>query len=178
MDGYQQIQASFLIFSLGFIILSPVGKRRIHWPHGNPNADAWQLDAEAGLIVVRRNHPLVASARGGCQGWDVWIEGRYLGAVGTCSLSELAELPRKRLKSAARRACCARHQDFSKGVAASRPGWGGRRAGAGRKPKGQARRVYFSAMLDPHTLERIDRLRGAASRGEFIDRLVAAWGEP
>ena len=160
-----------------FIILSPVGKRKIHWPHGNPNSDAWQLDSEAGLIVIRRNHPPIISARGGCQGWDVWIEGRYLGAIGSCSLSELAELPRKRLKSAARRACCARHQDFSKGAAASRPGWGGPRQGAGRKLKGQSCRVYFTAMLDPRTLERIDRLRGDASRGEFIDRLVAAFGK-
>jgi hypothetical protein len=32
-------------------------------------------------------------------------------------------------------------------------------------------------MLDPRTLERIDRLRGLSSRGEFIDRLVAALGK-
>ena len=168
---------ALLIFYLNFIMILVVRKQRIHWPHGNPNTDAWQINAEAGSIVVRRNHPLVTSARGGCQGWDVWIEERYLGAIGTRSLSELAELPRERLESAARAACCARHQDFSASAAAASSSWGGRRKGAGRKAKGQARRVYVTAMVDPRTLERIDQLRGAASRGQFLDSLVAALNE-
>ena len=148
-----------------------MGRRRIHWPHGNPTSDAWQLEAEAGQLVARRNHIFVNRQRGGCQGWDVWLDGTFLGVIGTRSLSELAELPRETILQAARRACCALYQDFSQASRLRAP-WGGARPGAGRKPIGAAKRVSLTAMVAPTTLERIDRLRGETSRGQFLDHVL------
>lgn len=149
-------------------------KRRIYWPYGNPESDAWQLEAVAGPLVVRRNHPLVRTGRPACQGWDVWLAGRYVGAFTACSLLDLAELPRRQLKASARAACCARHHDYSTGSSASRPNWGGRRPNAGRRPTGDAKRVDLATTVDRATLALIDDLRGSASRGQFLDRVVRA----
>ena len=69
-------------------------KRRVYWPHGNPQFDAWQFESPAGILVVRRNHPL-ATKDGSCHGWDIWLGEAPLGAVGSRSLTELASLFRE-----------------------------------------------------------------------------------
>jgi len=144
-------------------------KRRVYWPYGNPQFDAWEVASKAGRLIVRRNHVLVRREGQSCQGWDVWLRDRYLGAVGSRSLAELATLPRSGLKSLA--------ADFSSDPAsapkpARKSGWGGRRPNAGRPIKAVARRVDLATTVDRRTLELIDRHRGEASRGEFLDRLV------
>jgi hypothetical protein len=148
-------------------------KRRIYWPYGNPHFDAWEIQIDAGPLVVRRNHPLARREGESCQGWDLWLGHKYLGAVGSRSLSELATLSQSRLKSLALPACCGRHGEFDRGaVKVSRPGWGGRRANAGRRPRDVERRVELGTTVARQTLELIDRHRGESSRGEFLDRLV------
>jgi hypothetical protein len=148
-----------------------VKKRRVYWPHGNPQFDAWQFDSPAGTLVVRRNHPL-ATKDGSCHGWDVWLDEAPLGAIGSRSLSELATLSREHLEALARAACCGRYHDFSPPRPARR---GGLRPGAGRKRKGEALRVRITTTVDPSTLELIDRLRGESSRGELLDRILQTY---
>lgn len=145
-------------------------KRRTLWKYGNPAFDAWQMAGAAGDLVVRRNHaPATGSSR--CQGWDVWLDGRHLGAVGVRTLAELASESREGLERIALAACCGQHSEYLIDES-PRPTWGGARSGAGRKPKGEDRRVDLSTSVDPRTLELIDRLRGERSRGEYLDRLV------
>jgi hypothetical protein len=145
-------------------------KRRIYWPYGNPASDAWQLEAAAGPLVVRRNH-VPATSAGRCQGWDVWLDGAHLGAIGSRTLSELATESREGLETIALAACCGRHSEFVSGEV-PKPTRGGARAGAGRKPKGERRRVDLSTSVDPRTLEVLDQLRGSSSRGQYLDLLL------
>jgi hypothetical protein len=147
-------------------------KHRIYWPLGNPKTDAWEVECKAGCLVVRRNHPLIRQGSTNCQGWDVWLNGNYLGAIGSLSLTELAQLSSQRLKTAALAACCGRHADFSPITKKSHSGWGGRRANSGRRFKAAERRVKLDTSVDPSTLKFIDQHRGIASRGEYIDMLV------
>ena len=147
-------------------------KRRVYWPHGNPQFDAWQVESPAGILVVRRNHPL-ATKNGSCHGWDIWLGEAPLGAIGSRSLTELASLSREQLDLLARAACCGRHRDFSPERPSRR---GGARPGAGRKPKGDALRVRLTTTVDPSTLAIIDAERGEHSRGEYLDRVLRAQG--
>jgi hypothetical protein len=148
-------------------------KQRIYWPYGNPNFDAWMVEASAGKLVIRRNHPLMMSGKSNCQGWDVWLEGQYLGAIGSCALKELTLLSEPQLKGLLLSACCGKHKDFTlKPVSVRKSGWGGRRPNAGRPCKARFRRVDLATTVDQRTLEFIDQHRGATSRGEFIDLLV------
>ncbi len=148
-------------------------KRRIYWPYGNPHYDAWEITSPAGQLVVRRNHALVKSGSRQCQGWDLWLNGKHLGAVGSRPFSDLGSLSRRSLKSLVRSACCGRYEEFIPGTPLkSRPGWGGPRPNAGRPPKGETKRVKFSTTIDRRTSEFIDQQRGDSSRGEYLDRLV------
>ena len=147
-------------------------KRRIYWPSGHPQHDAWELASPAGQLVVRRNHELVDRGRRQCQGWDVWLNGKHLGAIGSRTLAEVGQLSGRTLKQLAQAACCGRYQEFSGLSGASRPNWGGRRANAGRPCKGNDKRIILSTTVDRATVELIDRRRGEASRGEYLDRLV------
>jgi hypothetical protein len=151
-----------------------VKKRRVYWPQGNPQFDAWQIDSPAGTLVVRRNHEL-ATKNGSCHGWDVWLDASPLGAIGSRSLSELAALSREQLDALARTACCGRHRDYDAQEPAPRRR-GGAREGAGRKLMGESHRVRLTTTVDQSTLELIDRLRGESSRGEFLDRALRAQG--
>ena len=56
-------------------------KRRINWSWGNPAFFSWAIDCPAGLLVVRHNHAPARSGRRRCEGWDLWLDGRYLGAA-------------------------------------------------------------------------------------------------
>ena len=148
-------------------------KRRIYWPYGNPRFDAWEIASPAGRLVARRNHPLVRHGSRYCQGWDLWLNGKHLGAVASPAVGELAQLSRRELKALARPACCGRYEEFNSGTPLkSRPGWGGQRPNAARPPKGEAKCVRLSTTQDRRTVELIDRRRGAASRGAYLDRLV------
>jgi hypothetical protein len=49
---------------------------------------------------------------------------------------------------------------------------GGARPNAGRKTRGEDKRVQISAMVEPHTLESIDQERGERSRGQYLDWLM------
>jgi hypothetical protein len=150
----------------------PMQKHRINWPYGNPIFDAWELAAAAGTLVVRRNHALQQGQKN-CQGWDIWLDRKYLGACSSCTLAELAALSRPRLKAIALIACCGQHADFPWGaVWRARPGWGGARPRAGRHCKAKERRVNLMTTVDRQTLELIDSQRGTNSRGEYIDLLV------
>jgi hypothetical protein len=150
-----------------------VKKRRIYWPSGNPRFDAWEVESPAGQLVARRNHPLVSSGPRQCQGWDLWLDGKHLGAVASRAIAELAGLSRRELKSLSRPACCGRHAEFTPEAAhAARSGWGGRRPNAGRPPKGEARRVRLSTTIARRTVELLDRRRGEQSRGEYLDDLI------
>lgn len=144
-------------------------KRRVYWPHGNPQFDAWQIESPAGTLIVRRNHAL-ATSDGRCHGWDLWLGETPLGAIGSRSLSELATLTREQLDALRRPACCGRYQDFSP----KRPRRGGPRPGSGRKLKGEELRVRLTTTVDRSTLTLIDERRGALSRGEFLDRALRA----
>lgn len=151
-----------------------MGKRRIYWQYGNPQFDAWTMETDSGQLVIRRNHALIKSRNSNCEGWDVWQGERFLGAIGSCSLRELSELSSAQLKKLLLPACCGKHRDFAvERVKHSSAGWGGRRANAGRRCKAEVRRVNLATTVDRRTLEWIDRNRGSASRGEFIDQLVA-----
>lgn len=147
-------------------------KHRIYWPYGNPQFDAWEIESRAGQLVVRRNHSLIRG-KSNCQGWDIWLGNNYLGVVGSCSLTDIAAKSRHQLKVMVMPACCSRHTDFSAGLSSrSRPGWGGRREGAGRPLKAKLKRVDLATTIDRRTLELIDQNRGEASRGEYLDLLV------
>jgi hypothetical protein len=150
-------------------------KRRINWPLGNPDFTAWEVETAAGSLVVRRNHALVRCGQRLCHGWDLWLEGKFAGAAGSRTLSDLATLSREELLRVVRAACCGRHREFQldQPRLLSRPK-GGPRPNAGRRPKGEAKRVKLSLRLAPQTLELIDARRGERSRGEYLDSLVMA----
>lgn len=150
-------------------------KRRIQWPFGNAAFTAYEIEAAAGLLVVRRNHALVQAGSRWCQGWDIWLEGKFAGALSSRSLADLATLPRTELLRATRAACCGRHRAFHP----EQPSWfkrprGGARPNAGRPPKQGAKRVKLNLSLADATLAWIDAQRGTRSRGEYLDSLVPA----
>jgi hypothetical protein len=128
-------------------------------------------EAAAGKILLRRNHALVDTGPRQCQGWDVWIDERFVGALGSRTLQDLASMKRKELLAALLPACCGRHRSFQ--AARPRATRGGVRAGAGRKPIGTERRVPLSTFVAPQTLTRLDELRGSRSRGQYLDALLA-----
>src|SRR5262245_20472989 len=46
------------------------------------------------------------------QGWDVWLGGKFAGALSSRTLSDLATLSRGELLAVLRPACCGRHREF------------------------------------------------------------------
>lgn len=56
-------------------------------------------------VVVRRNHALVRAGARWRQGWDVWLEGKFAGALSSRTLSDLATLSRGELLAVLRPAC-------------------------------------------------------------------------
>lgn len=87
-------------------------KRRIKWPYGNPGFAAYEVVAAASLLVARRNHALVRTGERLCQGWDLWLDGKFAGALSSRTLKDLATLTREELLRATRDACCGRHREF------------------------------------------------------------------
>jgi hypothetical protein len=148
-------------------------KRRVNWPLGNTTFTAWEIDSPAGRMVVRRNHPLVRRGERLCQGWDIWLDGEFVGTLGSRPLAELSTFSHTELLRATRPACCGRHRSFlpaeSDSATSSK---GGRRPHAGRKPLGAARRVGLNTTVEGHTLELIDERRGTRSRGQYLDDLL------
>ena len=57
-------------------------KRRVNEAFGNPACAAWEVETAAGLLV---------------QGWDVWLGGKFAGALSSRMLSDLATLSRGEL---------------------------------------------------------------------------------
>ena len=147
-------------------------KRRIKWPYGNPGFAAFEVESAAGVLVARRNHALVRSGERLCQGWDLWLDGKFAGALSSRTLNDLATLTREELLRAARAACCGRHHEFQpEQPRLPRRLWGGARPHAGRRPKSGVKRVKLSLTLTHRTLELIDARRGAQTRGEYLDSL-------
>ncbi len=148
-------------------------KKKIYWPFGNNQFDAWEVESVAGQLVVRRNHALVKAGSRRCQGWDLWLDGEFLGAVGSRLFAELGDLTRRELKTIVVPACCGRYETLVPGQPLKPPpGWGGRRYRAGRPTLGVARRVRLSTTLEQRTIELIDEARGNASRGVYLDELI------
>ena len=148
-------------------------KRRVNWPFGNPDFAAFEVESAAGLLVARRNHALVRTGQRLCQGWDLWLDGKFAGALSSRTLSDLATLSREELLRATRAACCGRHRDFHPDQPRLLPrSKGGPRPNAGRRPKGETKRIKLSVTLAGATLELIDARRGDRSRGEYLDSLI------
>lgn len=148
-------------------------KRPVNWPLGNLDFVAWEVEAAAGLLVARRNHALVARGERLCQGWDLWLEGKFAGALNSRTLSDLATLSREELLKVTRPACCGRHREFQPDQPRLlRYPRGGPRPNAGRRPKGAAKRIKLNLTLAGQTIELIDERRGELTRGEYLDRLV------
>jgi hypothetical protein len=146
-------------------------KRQAQWEFGNVAFPTWDVETPAGRLLVRRNHPLVRTGARLCQGWDVWLDGLFAGALGSRALHDLATLSRAELLAALRPACCGRHREFQEEqprLAKS----GGVRPNAGRKPRNVQHRVSLSTWVEPRTLTLIDERRGTASRGQYLDRLL------
>ncbi len=146
-------------------------KRRVNWSFGNPAFPAWEVETAAGKILLRRNHALVDTGPRQCQGWDVWVDGHFVGALGSRTLQDFASLNRKELLTALLPACCGRHRRYQE--ASPRTTRGGVRAVAGRKPLGEELRVPLSTFVAPQTLARLDELRSSRSRGQYLDALLA-----
>jgi hypothetical protein len=140
------------------------------FPFGNPQFKPMTLDSRLGLLVVRRNHRTVDRKGEQCNGLNVWLNGQYLGAIGSRTLSELSTMSEEELKSATFPACCGKHKDFDFGTKSNR---GGARPGAGRPIRGEQKRLRISAMLDPKTIAYLDQKRGEFSRSEFLDQIIA-----
>ena len=148
-------------------------KRRINWSWGNPAFSAWVIDVPAGLLVVRHNHEPVRSGRRRCEGWDIWMDGLYLGSIGSRSFGELIGISSRELATMVRPSCCARHQEYPFGANSEKPGkHGGSRPNAGRKPRGEGKRVRLSVTVDPKTFALLERVRGENSRGQYLDHLI------
>src|SRR5262249_24073215 len=61
------------------------------------------------------------------QGWDVWLGGKFAGALSSRTLSDLATLSRGELLAVLRPACCGRHrelQEHQPRLLSVRPGGG------------------------------------------------------
>ncbi len=148
-------------------------KRPVNWPLGNPDFVAWEGEAAAGLLVARRNHALVRNGQRLCQGWDLWLDGKFAGALNSRTLGDLATLSREELLRVTRAACCGRHREFQPDQPRlQRRPKGGPRPNAGRPPKGAAKRIKLSLTLTGRTVELIDARRGERTRGEYLDSLV------
>jgi hypothetical protein len=147
-------------------------KRRVNWPQGNPAFTAWEFEAPAGRVVVRRNHPLVRRGERLCQGWDIWLDGEFVGTLGSRSFAELTAFSHAELLRAVRPACCGRHRSFLPPEGGGLSGKGGLRPNSGRKPLGASRRVGLNTTVEGHTLELIDERRGSRSRGQYLDDLL------
>jgi len=147
-------------------------KRRVNWPHGNPAFGAWEFETPEGRIVARRNHPVVRRGKRLCQGWDIWLDGEFVGTLGSRPFGELPDLTRAELLRAVRPACCGRHRSFPPAEDERQSSKGGSRPNSGRKPLGAARRLDLSTTIDGHTMELIDEHRGSRSRGQYLDDLV------
>ena len=119
-------------------------KRRVNWAFGNPACTAWEVEAAAGLLVVRRNHALIRAGARWCQGWDVWLEGKFAGALSSRTLSDLSTLARGELLAVLRPACCGRRREFQDDqprlLSAGRMGRA--RPNAGRKTRGETKRTH------------------------------------
>ncbi len=89
-----------------------IKKHRVNGSFGNPAFPAWEIETAAGKILLRRNHALVNTGPRQCQGWDVWIDGRFAGALGSRTLQGLASLNRKELLKVVLPTCCGRHRGF------------------------------------------------------------------
>jgi hypothetical protein len=151
----------------------PMKKRPVKWPLGNPVFIAWEVEAAAGLLVARRNHALVCTGQRLCQGWDLWLDGKFVGALNSRTLGDLATLSRDELLRVTRAACCGRHREFQPDQPRlQRHPKGGPRPNAGRRPKGAAKRVKLNLTLSGQTVELIDARRGEQTRGEYLDSLV------
>jgi hypothetical protein len=147
-------------------------KRRVNWPHGNPAFTAWEFETPDGRVVVRRNHPIVRRGERLCQGWDLWLDGEFVGTLGSRPFGELTTLSQAELLRAVRPACCGRHRSFLPADSSKLAGKGGLRPNSGRKPLGAARRIELSTTIDSHTMELIDERRGSRSRGQYLDDLL------
>src|SRR5262245_54182239 len=148
-------------------------KRRVNWPYGNPDFAAFEVEAAAGLLVARRNHALVRTGERLCQGWDLWLDGKFAGALNSRTLNDLATLSGEDLLRVTRAACCGRHREFQPDQPRlSRHQKGGFRPNAGRRPKGSAKRVKLNLTLTGQTVELIDARRGGRTRGEYLDSLA------
>lgn len=146
-------------------------KRQTPWSFGNIAFPTWDLETLAGRLLVRRNHPLVRTGARLCQGWDVWLDGLFAGALGSRTLHDLATLSRDELLAALRPACCGRHREFQDEQPRLLKS-GGVRANAGRKPRNVQHRVSLSTWVEARTLAVIDERRGTASRGQYLDGLL------
>lgn len=147
-------------------------KRRIQWPQGNPAFTAWEIDTAAGRVIARRNHPLIRRGERMCQGWDIWLDGLFVGTLGSRRLAELTAFSRTDLLRAVQPACCGRHRSFQPVEVRPPLRKGGIRPNAGRKPAGVLRRVELSTTVAGRTLQLIDERRGARSRGQYLDDLL------
>jgi hypothetical protein len=126
-------------------------KRQTQWAFGNLAFPAWDVETPAGHLLVRRNHPLVRTGTRLCQGWDVWLEGLFAGALGSRSLHDLATLSRTELLTALRPACCGRHREFQEEQPRLHKQSGGVRPNAGRKPRNVQHRVSLSTWVEART---------------------------
>lgn len=148
-------------------------KRRIQWSFGNPQFQAYAVDAVAGSLVARRNHMLVRTGARLCQGWDLWLDGKFAGALSSRTLADLVTLERAELLRAVRSACCGRHHDFQPDQPRllARPK-GGARPQAGRRPRGEHKRTKLGLTLPGALLAQVDAQRGSQTRSEYIERLL------
>jgi hypothetical protein len=147
-------------------------KHRSNWSQGNPAFPAWALETAAGQVIARRNHPLIRQGERMCQGWDIWLDGTFVGTLGSRRFAELAGFSRTGLLRAVQPACCGRHRNFP-GTDLTFPMLkGGLRPNAGRKLLGLARRVGLNTTIAARTLELIDERRRTRSRGQSLDDLL------
>src|SRR5262245_58831518 len=113
-----RVEFTFSLFQLDLskTIKSVMKKRLINWSWGNPAFSAWVIDSPAGVLILRRNHDPIRTGGRHCEGWDLWLDGRYLGAVGSRTFLELVTLSRRELSTLVRSDCCAQHRDFAFGA--------------------------------------------------------------
>ncbi len=142
-------------------------KHRSNWSQGNPAFPAWAMETAAGQAIARRNHSLIRQGERMCQGWDIWLDGTFVGTLGSRRLAELAGFSRPALLRVVQPACWGRHRSFP-GMDITFPTLkGGLRPNAGRKLLGLARRVGLNTTIAGRTLELIDEQRGARISTRF-----------
>ena len=112
-------------------------------------------------------------ANGSVRAPDLWLDGKFAGALNSRTLGDLATLSREELLRVTRAACCGRHREFHPDQPRlQRRPKGGPRPNAGRPPKGAAKRIKLSLTLTSRTVELIDARRGERTRGEYLDSLA------